>query len=135
MLLASFLFAVGMTGISVAASTAQVGVGAGVGVTTGGAVNTGVPGVPASAAVGGQGAVGTQVQGSTEILTKKGTVRSEQRTSVQGQTNQNAQGRAGATKGLERAKQRMSPKGLDHAKSLDGESSAAGSGRVRATYK
>lgn len=116
-------------------ATTFVGIEAETGVTAGGAVNTGVPGVPAAAAVGGQGAVGTQVQGSAEISTKKGTVRSEQRTSVQGQANQNAQGRAGATKGLERAKQRMSPKGLDHAKSLEGESSAAGSGRVRATYK
>lgn len=134
MLFTSFLIAAGGSGVAITSSAAQVGIGADIDAAAGASAKTAVSGVAGSAAVGGQGAVSTQAQGSTGS-NARGQARSGERMSTRGQANQNAQGRAGATKGLERAKERTSPQGLDHAKSLEAEGNAAGSARTRTTSR
>jgi hypothetical protein len=55
--------------------------------------------------------------------------------SAQGTANSNAQGRTGATTGLERAQQRMNPQGLDHAKSLEAEGETGISAKAKGKAK
>lgn len=73
---------------------------------------------------GAQGAAGTT-----------GLDRAEQRMSIEGSANQNAQGRAGATRGIDRARERVNQNALDRARGLEAEGEAAAAARARGALR